>query len=265
MKLKVLIKRGIFAIKKALPVICSVAASLGVILTAYFSAKESPKAKEAVEANHSVTAVRWYKKIFEKVKYGWKYFIKTIVCAALTIMLIVISCMMSRSQLAAMAATLGYVTANRDHIESEIKRRYGDDVLKDIKNSTPYDYVMCTAGPSVEETGRGDLLCFERYSGRWFRSSEVAVRKAIKDYKKLYEDWHTLSYNDFYSLLGIAHTDFGFAYGYPANPDYFDGPLEIEAEVLEGWTPPGCNYPINEEVLVIDVYTFPVPCWYELH
>lgn len=86
---------------------------------------------------------------------------------------------------------------------------------------------------SVEETGKGDLLCYEAYGGRFFRSSEKAVRKAVDTFVKNYERAcrmqdedpahmyvEVFNFNDLYSLLGIVPSHFGEHWGYTNAEDY---------------------------------------------
>lgn len=74
--------------------------------------------------------------------------------------------------------------------------------------------------PSVEYTGKGNLLCYDAYGGRWFRSSKEAVETAVSMFIEDYENGNVLNYNDFYALLGISQTDFGCQYGYSTSDSY---------------------------------------------
>lgn len=74
--------------------------------------------------------------------------------------------------------------------------------------------------PSIEVTGNGELLCFDGFAGRWFRSSEECVRKAIDEFIEAYARKDYISWNDLHNALGISETHFGAEYGYPGNDDY---------------------------------------------
>ena len=63
--------------------------------------------------------------------------------------------------------------------------------------------------PTIEYTGKGNLLCFLGYSGRLFRSSEEAVRKDCEWFIDLYKDGEDAYLNDFFKKLNIEPTDFG--------------------------------------------------------
>lgn len=74
--------------------------------------------------------------------------------------------------------------------------------------------------PSVEHTGRGDLLCYDGYGGRWFRSSRQAVEEAVDHLLEQYENGEWINYNDLYMLLGMAESDFGEQNGWSPSEDW---------------------------------------------
>ena len=74
--------------------------------------------------------------------------------------------------------------------------------------------------PSIEYTGKGNILCYDGYGGRWFRSSVEAVQEAVDHFIEEYEKGYVLSYNDLYLLLGMAESDFGEQYGYSPSEDW---------------------------------------------
>ena len=74
--------------------------------------------------------------------------------------------------------------------------------------------------PSIEYTGKGNLLCYDAYGGRWFRSSKKAVEEAVNMFIEDYYNGNVLNYNNLYALLGISQTDFGAQYGYSSSDIY---------------------------------------------
>lgn len=117
--------------------------------------------------------------------------------------------------------------------------------------------------PTIEITGNGNLLCYEGFFGRWFRSSENCVREAVDKFMQLYAEGNYINYNDLYSLLNIAVTHAGNEYGYSPSEDYrcdmeFDIVRIPEDENFEG---------MKEEVLVLEPagrYSYPIDCYMEV-
>lgn len=124
------------------------------------------------------------------------------------------------------------------------------------------DILKCLK-PTVEITGNGDLLCYEGFFGRWFRSSEACVREAVDKFRQYYDDGNYINYNDLYSLLNIATTHAGNEYGYSQNEDYRS---DMEFDIIR--IPADENFEgMHEEVLVLEPagrYSYPIDCYMEV-
>lgn len=161
------------------PDILSGLATVGVVVTAYLSGRAAVKASKK-----------------ETKKEKAKCYIPTVVAGAITIASIWGSRTISARQLASMTAAAGYFVAKKKKV----------DELKEDEKTKPV---------SVEETGFGDVLCLESFSGRWFRSSVESVEQACHDLDTIYKhDMEEKGYsartlNELYFLLGIQTTYFG--------------------------------------------------------
>ena len=113
----------------------------------------------------------------------------------------------------------------------------------------------------AEETGKGDLLCYEGYSGRWFRSNKKAVEEAEREFSNWFKEGEYLCLNDFYDLLGIETTIFGNQFGYAASEDYYD--FEDGIEFVNTILPEN-KTDCGEALMIIDLFTYPMECWMEV-
>ena len=172
----------------------------------------------------------------------------------------------SSKEIAALTATCTYLTANRKKIEKKIEEKFGKSELLNIKKEIGEEKVTeekkLNKGQTIEETGHGDVLFFDIYLGRKFRSSLAHVEWAEK---QINNDFHSGSYvcmNDFYDYLGIEKTIIGDTLGWPANEDYYDYELEtpIEFENIKAEDDNG------ELMYVIDINYETTPCnfWKEV-
>ena len=171
------------------PDILSGLATVGVGVTAWLSGRAAVKAETILWDGN----IRDRKKV---IKDTWKCYIPPVVSGILTVASIWGSRKMSAGQVASMAAAAGYFMNAR-------KKAIKEDVSK-------IDHPV-----SVEETGHGDVLCFEAFSGRWFRSSVEAVEEACRILNDIYKHdleekgYSALTLNELYSLLDIQTTYFG--------------------------------------------------------
>lgn len=240
-------------ITKHLPTICTVIGVIGVPITGYLSGKAAVKADRKL--NHA-EELSWK----EKIKQTWKYYIPPIISGSVTMASVVASNRLSKREVAALSAAVAYMTHSRDKMERAIQERYGDAVLEEIRQEAMKEVY---SPKSVEETGLGETLCFEAYSGRWFRSSPEKVDEALQAFRKDYfENGWSLSLNDLYEKLGIETTHFGWQMGWPASNEYdcwYDD-ITFDTGMYDGFEKCG------EEVYVIELgnYSYPMPDWYEI-
>ena len=159
-----------------------------------------------------------------------------------------------------LGATAGYLAMNRNQLKDIVRKNDG------TQGTALSPYAYCPKYPevgSIENTGNGDLLCLEGYSGRWFLSSETAVRDAIAHFQRRFENGEYLSLNDFYEELGITTSHFGHQYGWAANTDYYDAPLDFETTLIDDYLDNN-GRKTGVPCLVIDIYTYPMECYMEV-
>jgi len=233
-----------------------------------------------VVATNVITANRTlkYKQIFDecegdKAKAFAKTYWPSFVSGALTIGSIIAAEGVNLKEIGVLSGLCAYLYSQRNKIIGSIEaiapnlskedlavvNNAIDDVDEDKEAHIKY---MVKAGPSVEETGRGDLLCFEGFSGRWFRSSEEDVKRAVSMFRRRFLNGEYLSLNDLYDLLGIERTRFGNTWGWANDPDYQDEPISIAYAVFNDFG--NTNMAYDEDVLEIDISTPPMECWNEV-
>ena len=175
-------------------------------------------------------------------------FWKTIVIGGATITFIVTSCYMSGLQIAALTGTVASLIAQRDAVEKEIvKLPGGKEALTKVKT----EFAKATAEKklsenpkpfsiwkyqTIEETGHGDEIFIDEWSGRVFKSSVEHVQAGIDKVNDERDEGMELpfserpdvnfpiatAYNDFYSAWDIETTGLGATFGYPASDDWYD-------------------------------------------
>ena len=201
----------------------------------------------------------------------WKCYIPGVVAGTLTIVAIIGAQYISAKQIAALSASVAMFVKNRDQLEQAIRDKYGEEALQKLKQtmslrSPEKEYIQIYA----EETGKGKLLCYEGYSGRWFRSEEDDVVEAITEFSDRYKHGKNLCFNDLYELLGIESTHFGWQYGFP-DPET-SGCCTSREEGIPMYVTRIYNPDYKEDVLYIDLGyedkqylnpVYPVDGWYE--
>lgn len=191
-------------------------------------------------------------------KENWKSYILPTALGGATIASIVVNHRFGAKEVAALTATAAYLASNRDALEQKIEEKFGKEALQEIKQEI-HDKQVTYNGPSIEDTGKGDLLCLEGYSGRWFWSSKEAVEEAQRKLNEQFKNDIYCCLNDFYDYLGIAQTHFGHQFGWVNNEDWYD-----EAYGIEFANSMGFDKEKGQTVMYIDLNTYPMECWQEI-
>jgi hypothetical protein len=249
---------------EAMPAILTAVGCVGVLGTAVCAVRDSKKAVRKLDDLGLYDTLE-KPSLKTEAKATWKCYLPTIGAATITIGSIVMARRLSVKQIASLTAAAGYLSAKACKYKDKIREIAGGDVLKKVDEE--FGLGELAKHPSFEETGNGDLICFEGYSGRWFKSSEEAVREAMQRVADRFGDGEYLAYNDIYDELGIVKTHFGNEFGYAPGSDFFDFNFYYDVDVIpyEDLTPdtkPGI--PEGAPVLIIDIYTYPMQCWMEV-
>jgi len=164
----------------------------------------------------------------EEFKAVWKNYIPAFLIGALSIGCIFGSIHASKRALLAAGAGASYVAANKDKIAEK-----AEPFIQKMRNMYAESNYSANDLQTVELTGDGDLLCYDVYSGRWFRSSQEAVEGAIRAFNKELDEHHYANLNNLYKHLGIMPTHFGCQYGYVKQEGYYEDPIDIYTELVE--------------------------------
>lgn len=109
--------------------------------------------------------------------------------------------------------------------EREIQDKVADDKIK--KNPVTNNEVFI-----VE---KGNTLCYDAISGRYFKSDMNKIKNAVNEVNKTLIDDMYISLNEFYDELGLAHTSIGNQLGWNVNKGLID--IYFSSQIAEDGTP----------------------------
>ena len=202
---------------------------IGLGATVYFVAKGQMKADEVLAQREE-----YYKEKEEeapkltkvqKIKKIWKCFIPAGVAVVLTLTSIIAGNYISWKKITGLSATAAFLAADRDNLEKFAREKLGDETVDKVKEAVFKGEVVDKETGEVKtvvkfvpvdivETGNGNTICIDTYSGRVFRSSREAIDKAFSDIFKQLDEEEYASLNDLYDYWGVHRTDFGSNMGW---------------------------------------------------
>lgn len=245
------------------------AACIGVVVTSYFAVKKGSKVVEKIEETKEElesdenqdkgkleVAARYISRVAPVIA-------PVVISGGVTEACIIGAQVLSLKEIAALTGTVTYLIANRKALEEAIcELPGGKEALEKAKKKV----AVMTAEKkieenektkhkpwkhqTIEETGHGDQLCKDYWTGRLFRCDPKFVQEKLDEFNKERDEGMELpfvdheenlplaySYNDVYfTRIGVEPSLESYVYGYPANDDYYTHrriPFKIECVKLE--------------------------------
>lgn len=231
---KVTIKKAVQEVgkiaEKNSPIILTGCAIVGVITTVALTIKATPEALQIIEEEENKRKLENYDdptltKI-EIIKFTWKCYIPAGVMTMATVacMIGVTSVNLKRNAAIAVLYSKSKEIANeyKDKVKEIVGEKKAqeihDEIMKDRVENKPYNTEQ------VILTGKGDTLCYDSFTGRYFKSDIEYIRRVQNDlnWTMISGDMRT-SLNDFYYALGLGAIKMGDDYGWD-----LDRPLELK-------------------------------------
>lgn len=252
--------------KKRSPEILTGIGIAGMITTVVLAVKATPKAMELIndaeekgrlklekedkyDNKHINALAKEVRKPLNVIKVAWKPYIPAAVTGITSIAcLIGANSVHAKRNAALMTAYQLSTTALADYREKVV------ETIGEKKEAAVRDKV---AKKQIEEnpkndaqiimTGKGNTLCYDSHSDRYFRSDIDKIRNAVLtlNEKMINGNEMYVSLNDFYDELGLKHTESGDRIGWRIDKGRLD--VRYSAQITDD----------NEACIVIDHLTPP--------
>lgn len=152
----------------------------------------------------------------EIVKLTWKEYIPTAIIGGATIACIIGAHGIHSRRNAALAALYSVSQKAYEEYQEKVKQTVGqnkegkirDEIAQDVLNRNPVDKLR------IQRTARGDTLCFDILSGRYFFSDAEFIRQSQNEFNHQLLNEMNLCLNDFYGILGLDSIDLGEEVGW---------------------------------------------------
>lgn len=157
--------------------------------------------------------------IREQIRAVWPLYIPAAGTAALTITCIIVANRIGTRRAAAIAAAYTVSEKAFEEYREKIIEKLGANKERAARDELSQDRMDRNPASKNEVviTGGGDVLCYETYTGRYFRSSMEDIKKAQNDLNYRIINSTYASLNDFYDLLGLDHVSIGEEVGWSSD------------------------------------------------
>ena len=224
------------AMKKHSPEILTGIGIAGMITTVVMAVRATPKAILLLEEKKEEKGEEKLTRP-ETIKTAWTCYIPSTIVGSVSILCLVgaSSVNFRRNAALATAYTLSE-SALREYQEKVVEtigekkeQSVRDAIAKDMLNKDP------VTRREVIITTKGDTLCYDAISGRYFKSDIEKIRKAVNDLNRRMRDEMFISLNEFYYELGLSGIGIGNELGWNIEKGYID--LDFSSQLAEDGTP----------------------------
>lgn len=191
----------------------------GTITTAYLTAKATFKAADKIAFEQ--VALDKHDKSHElsnkeKAKIVWTLYLPPAVAGTATVVCIIGANRIGSRRAAAMAAAYSLSQKGFEEYKEKVIEKLGKNKERAARDEIAQEHVdrNPVGKNEIIVTGGGEVLCYDKYTGRYFVSSMEALRKAENDinFYILNNDYANL--NDFYRLIGLPTVPVGEEVGW---------------------------------------------------
>jgi hypothetical protein len=153
------------------------------------------------------------------IKLTWRCYVPTALMGGFTIACIIGANSINVRRNAALASIYSLTEAALKEYQTKVIEIIGEAKAKKIKDNIDEDTIRKNPVNDREViiTGRGDMLCYETISGRYFKGDIENIRRVQNEINKDLLNDMFISMNDVYEQLGLSYTKIGDDLGWDVN------------------------------------------------
>jgi hypothetical protein len=250
------ISRMVGVLKKAAvdnsPMLLTGMAVAGVFTTTVLAVRATPEA--LMEISYADEDTDEPLTVKDKVLATWTLYIPAVVSGCVTVGCIIGANKISSKRNAALVSIYSLAQEAAKEYRSKVVETIGDVKEKKIREQVAEDRLKGNPVNTSEIiiTGSGEQLCYDSYTGRYFKSDIETIRHAQNTINAQVISDMCASQNEFYDLIGLSSASFGEEVGWTT-----DNLLEIifSSHLSEDGRP----------CLSLDYRVNPVRGYYKIH
>ena len=242
MKLNVskLCKDAKVMVSKRSPEILTGLGIAGMISTTVLAVQATPKALDLIARAEDKKFDNGHGNkltVSEKMKVAWKPYIPAFISGVASISCIVGASSVNARRNAALAAAYNLSQTALTEYKDKVVETIGEKKEQAIKDKIAKEKVEKdpVSKSEVIITEKGNTLCYDAATGRYFRSDIDKIKNAVNELNFRLLNEMYVSLNDFFSELGLSHTDLGDDLGW--NIDGGKIEVDFSSQIADDGTP----------------------------
>ena len=195
----------------------------GMVVTTVMAVQATPKALILIEEKKEELQEEKLAPV-ETIKTTWICYIPAAVTGTISIACLIGASSVNMRRRAALVTAYTLSESALKEYQEKVVEAIGEKKEQAIRDSIAKDKV--TKNPvsnhEVIITEKGNTLCYDTLSGRYFKSDRDKIDKAINELNRRMRDEMYISLNDFYYEIGLNSIDLGDLLGWNIDNGYIE-------------------------------------------
>ena len=176
-------------------------------------------------------------KPIELVRTTWTCYIPATITGALSIACLIGASSVNIRRNAALAAAYSLSESALKEYQEKVIETIGEKKEQEIRDAVAKDKIQRdpVVNKEVIITGRGETLCYDTITSRYFKCDIEKLRRVENELNKRLISEMYISLNEFYYEIGLRSTDIGDDLGWNLSSGFIN--LEFSSQLAEDETP----------------------------
>lgn len=224
------------AIKKHSPEILTGIGIAGMITTTVMAVRATPKALILIEERKEEIGAEKLEAM-DMVRTTWACYIPAAITGTLSVACLIGASSVNARRNAALATAYTLSESALKDYQGKVIEMFGEKKNEAVKDAMAKDKVEKNPVVTREViiTEKGNTLCYDAISGRYFKSDIEKIKKAECELNRQILDDMYVSLNDFYYEIGLDSVKLGDELGWNVDSGYID--LSFSSQLASDGTP----------------------------
>lgn len=208
----------------------------GMIFAIVLAVKATPKAMELLDEKRDELE-KDDLTVAETVQTTWKVYIPSVATALLSSVCIIGANSVHMKRYAALSAACTMAETSLREYSDKVIETIGEKKEQEVRDAIAKDEVEKhpVQNSEVLVTGKGETLCYDSLSGRYFKSDIEKIKKAINDVNRRMLNENSIALNEYYEEIGLAAVGIGESVGWDIDKGYIEP--AFSSQLTEDGTP----------------------------
>lgn len=208
----------------------------GMVATSVMAVRATPKALRLIEDKKAETNEEKLTPI-ETVKTTWTCYLPAVITGGVSVACLIGANSVNTRRNAALATAYTLSESVLKEYQEKVVETIGEKKEQSVRDAIAKDKLE--QNPVINReviiTDKGDTLCFDAVSGRYFKSDIEKLKKAVNELNRRMRDEMYISLNEFYYEIGLNSIGIGDELGWNIDNGYIEP--SFSSQLAEDGTP----------------------------